>query len=114
VRVEFVYEPPQQGGAETLVLERGTPEEAQVGGRRGGLGRGGPGRIAELLCFPTASVGLPRQVARHIPPQTLPQVDFLAELMGLKKVGWVFAQSNKQRDYIISGEEVVEMATIQV
>jgi hypothetical protein len=31
VRVDFVYEPPQQGGAETLVLERGTPEEAQVG-----------------------------------------------------------------------------------
>jgi hypothetical protein len=42
------------------------------------------------------------------------QVDFLAELMGLKKVGWVFAQSNKQRDYIISGAEVAQMAAVQV
>lgn len=69
LRVEFVYEPPQEGGADTLLLERGTPEEAQV--------------------------------------------DFLAELMGLKKVGWIFTQSNKQRDYIISGAEVLQMAQMQ-
>ncbi|KAI8466686.1 MAG: NPL4 family-domain-containing protein [Monoraphidium minutum] len=69
VRVEFVYEPPQEGGPEALALERGTPEEAQV--------------------------------------------DFLAELFGLKKVGWVFAQSNKQRDWIVSGSEVLQMAAMQ-
>lgn len=43
-----------------------------------------------------------------------PKVDFLAELMGLKKVGWIFAQSNKPRDYIISGAEVQQMAAVQV
>eukprot|EP00879_Flechtneria_rotunda_P011209 GHRR01011707.1.p1 GENE.GHRR01011707.1~~GHRR01011707.1.p1 ORF type:complete len:233 (+),score=91.74 GHRR01011707.1:411-1109(+) len=30
IRVEFVYEPPQQGGQDELVLERHTPQEAQV------------------------------------------------------------------------------------
>ncbi|GBF91193.1 hypothetical protein Rsub_04862 [Raphidocelis subcapitata] len=45
--------------------------------------------------------------------QSYVQVDFLAELFGLKKVGWVFSQSNKERDYIISGEELVAMAGVQ-
>lgn len=31
VKVEFVYEPPQEGGPDALALERETPEEAQVG-----------------------------------------------------------------------------------
>jgi hypothetical protein len=31
VRVEFVYEPEQQGTATTLQLQRHTPQEAQVG-----------------------------------------------------------------------------------
>lgn len=70
VRVDFVYEPPQQGSSDRLVLERGTPEEAQV--------------------------------------------DFLAELMGLKKVGWVFSQANKERGFIVSCEEVMAMAAMQV
>jgi hypothetical protein len=30
VRVEFVYEPPQQGSQDDLIFERGTPQEAQV------------------------------------------------------------------------------------
>jgi hypothetical protein len=30
VRVEFVYEPPQQGSQDELLFERGTPQEAQV------------------------------------------------------------------------------------
>jgi hypothetical protein len=32
VKVEFVYEPPQTGTSEQLVLERHTTEEGQVGG----------------------------------------------------------------------------------
>jgi hypothetical protein len=31
VKVEFVYEPPQTGTSEQLVLERHTTEEGQVG-----------------------------------------------------------------------------------
>ena len=38
----------------------------------------------------------------------------MAELFGLKKVGWVFAQSNKARDYIVSAEELAQMAAVQV
>lgn len=32
MRVEFVFEPPQQGSQDELLLERGTPQEAQVRG----------------------------------------------------------------------------------
>jgi nuclear protein localization protein 4 homolog len=31
----------------------------------------------------------------------------------LQKVGWIFTQSNKQRDFILSTEEVVQIAHIQ-
>lgn len=41
------------------------------------------------------------------------QVDFLAEILGLHKVGWVFAQSNKECDYIVSGTELQQMAEMQ-
>lgn len=34
------------------------------------------------------------------------QFDQLAELFGLKKVGWVFSQANTERDYIVSASEV--------
>ena len=52
-------------------------------------------------------------------PQTLLavqiQVDFLAELMGLKKVGWVFSQANAgERDFIVSADELIAMAAVQV
>eukprot|EP00879_Flechtneria_rotunda_P015340 GHRR01016036.1.p1 GENE.GHRR01016036.1~~GHRR01016036.1.p1 ORF type:complete len:378 (+),score=128.22 GHRR01016036.1:953-2086(+) len=69
IRVEFVYEPPQQGGQDELVLERHTPQEAQC--------------------------------------------DFLAGILGLQKVGWVFNQSNKERDYIMSSSEIQAMAAMQ-
>lgn len=36
------------------------------------------------------------------------------ELLGFKKVGWVFSQPNKERDYILSSEEVRQAAAIQV
>ena len=31
----------------------------------------------------------------------------------LQKVGWIFAQSTKERDFIMSAEEVCQMAAIQ-
>ncbi|KAF6262215.1 NPL4 family-domain-containing protein [Scenedesmus sp. NREL 46B-D3] len=69
VRVEFVYEPPQQGSQDELVFERGTPQEAQC--------------------------------------------DFLAGVLGLRKVGWVFCQANKERDWIVSSSEIQAMAAMQ-
>ncbi len=36
------------------------------------------------------------------------------ELLGLRKVGWIFAASNKEREYIMSTSEVKQMATLQV
>jgi hypothetical protein len=41
VRVEFVYEPPQSGTADSLELERHTPEEQQVHLREHTEGVGG-------------------------------------------------------------------------
>jgi hypothetical protein len=34
------------------------------------------------------------------------QCDFLAGVLGLQKVGWVFCQANKERDWIVSSSEV--------
>lgn len=43
-------------------------------------------------------------------------MDFLAGLLGLRKVGWVFTQAvgTAERDYIMSGSEVAAMAAMQV
>ncbi|PSC72970.1 NPL4 1 [Micractinium conductrix] len=69
VFVNAIYEPPQQGSADSLQLERGTEEERQA--------------------------------------------DFVAERLGWKKVGWIFAQSTKEREFIMSNEEICQMAAIQ-
>jgi hypothetical protein len=42
------------------------------------------------------------------------QVDFLAGLLGLKKVGWIFAQSTQPREFIMSTAEILQMAAMQV
>eukprot|EP01025_Chloroclados_australasicus_P026017 TRINITY_DN2584_c0_g1_i1.p1 TRINITY_DN2584_c0_g1~~TRINITY_DN2584_c0_g1_i1.p1 ORF type:complete len:472 (+),score=26.47 TRINITY_DN2584_c0_g1_i1:172-1416(+) len=39
--------------------------------------------------------------------------DFLAEKFGLKKVGFIFSQSTKEREYIMSTEELQQMAAWQ-
>jgi hypothetical protein len=42
------------------------------------------------------------------------QVELLMTTLGLYKVGWVFSQSVKEREYIMSSSEVQQMAAIQV
>jgi nuclear protein localization family protein 4 len=69
VLIHAIYEPPQQGSQDGLVLERNTSQE---------------------------------QLA-----------DRIASIWGWKKVGWVFSQSTKERDFIFSAEEVLQMAAIQ-
>eukprot|EP01026_Neomeris_dumetosa_P068292 TRINITY_DN6685_c0_g2_i1.p1 TRINITY_DN6685_c0_g2~~TRINITY_DN6685_c0_g2_i1.p1 ORF type:complete len:342 (-),score=54.53 TRINITY_DN6685_c0_g2_i1:298-1323(-) len=69
VMIEVVIEPPQEGSADTVVVERESSEE----------------KIS----------------------------DFLAEKFGLRKVGFIFSQSTKERDYIMSGEELTQMAAWQ-
>ncbi|KAK9826206.1 hypothetical protein WJX81_008221 [Elliptochloris bilobata] len=69
VRVDAIYEPAQEGSADSLRLERGTEQETRA--------------------------------------------DFIAERLGLQKVGWIFTQSTKARDFIISGEEAAQMAAVQ-
>lgn len=69
VKVEVIYEPPQEGTADTLLLHRNSPEEQQA--------------------------------------------DFIAELLGLKKVGWLFSCSSKERDFITSTAEIKQMAAMQ-
>ena len=69
VAVNAIYEPPQQGSANRLVLERGTEEEQRA--------------------------------------------DVVAAAFGWTKVGWIFTQSTKEREFICSGEEICQMAAIQ-
>lgn len=69
VKVHAVLEPPQQGSADSLVLERGTPDEVAA--------------------------------------------DLIADVLGWRKVGWIFTQAVGERDYIMSSEEVCQMAAMQ-
>lgn len=39
--------------------------------------------------------------------------DLIAGGLGWQKVGWIFTQSTKERDFIMSGEEVCQMAAVQ-
>ncbi|KAK9919102.1 hypothetical protein WJX75_009428 [Coccomyxa subellipsoidea] len=41
------------------------------------------------------------------------RADFVAKQLGLQKVGWIFAQSTRERDFIMSAEEVCQMAAMQ-
>ena len=38
---------------------------------------------------------------------------YLAEIFGWRCLGWIFAQSRKEREYILSAEEVGQMAAVQ-
>ncbi|KAK9858448.1 hypothetical protein WJX84_010645 [Apatococcus fuscideae] len=67
--VDAIYEPPQQGGADWLQMDRGGEEEKRA--------------------------------------------DFIAKHLGLEKVGWIFTQSNQERDFILSTPEVCQMAAMQ-
>ncbi|GLI70914.1 hypothetical protein VaNZ11_015942 [Volvox africanus] len=75
VKVDFIYEPPQEGSSDKLLLQRLTPEEQQV--------------------------------------------DLLAQLLGYRKVGFIFSQSVKAQkaaadgDYIINTDELIMMAAMQ-
>lgn len=64
-----IYEPPQQGTAGRLSLERGTAEEQHA--------------------------------------------DLISSGLGWQKVGWIFTQSTKERDFIMSREEICQIAEIQ-
>lgn len=151
MRVEFIYEPPQQGSATDLVLERHTTQEAQV-------------RLAACTCLsllrramqPTHGLPASKQstavhtthtctcIQTHthtlcasgdLQPYTLcrsallskpsliwpmgpvlvfltVQCDFIASVLGLSKVGWVFSQAAKDtpEDYIMSSSEVGRQA----
>lgn len=39
--------------------------------------------------------------------------DAVADSLGWKKVGWIFTQSTKERDFVCSAEEICQMASIQ-
>lgn len=69
VKVDFIYEPPQEANSTVLKLQRNSAEEEQV--------------------------------------------DFLAGLLGYKKVGWIFSQSKAERDYIMHTGELLQTAAMQ-
>ena len=41
------------------------------------------------------------------------RVRYLAEIFGWRCLGWIFAQSKKEREYILSAEEVGQIAAVQ-
>lgn len=41
------------------------------------------------------------------------RADFVASLLGLRKVGWIFTQSVQEREFIMSTEEVCQIAAMQ-
>lgn len=41
------------------------------------------------------------------------RADFVAAIFGWRKVGWIFAQSNREREFILSVAEVCQIAAIQ-
>ena len=47
-------------------------------------------------------------------PTTGVQVEMVAGLLGLTKVGWIFSQSTQERDFICGTEEICQMAAMQV
>lgn len=69
VFVHAIYEPPQDGSPDSLVLHRGSEEEYHA--------------------------------------------DAVAASFGWTKVGWIFTQSTKEREFICSAEEICQMAAIQ-
>lgn len=48
------------------------------------------------------------------PLDTAPTTRALLLLNSWRKVGWIWAQSTKERDFIMSSEEICQCAAIQV
>lgn len=69
VTVHAIYEPPQEGNADSLQIERQSEEELRA--------------------------------------------DFITKSLGMEKLGWIFTQSSKERDYIMNTEEICQMAAWQ-
>ena len=42
------------------------------------------------------------------------RADLIGQVLGWRKVGWIFAQSTRERDFIMSVEEVCQMAGVQL
>lgn len=79
VSVEAIWEPPQQGAVETLVMERDTDKDSSNNNNS----------------------------EEHY-------ADYIAQGLGLKKVGWIFNQAmGSDREYIFNSEELRDMAAVQ-
>lgn len=124
VFVNAIYEPPQQGTADSLLLERGTAEEAHADTIARGLGwrkaRHRAAAAARCCCCWRSSN------TDHSSSHSARSASFMPSVAGsaasmaalsltppcpLKwyassQVGWIFTQSTKERDFIMSGEEV--------
>ena len=57
--------------------------------------------------LPIALPPLSPPPCRHTPEEA--QVDFLAGLLGYKKVGWIFSQSKSERDFIMHTGELLQV-----
>jgi hypothetical protein len=138
VFVNAIYEPPQQGSPDSLQLERGTQEEQQadfIAERLGWvtcvcasvlLGQEAASWVARhsaqhSACAAQHRRAQPQQHPPCCPSAALPALQAFPTVLPAprptprwRKVGWIFAQSTKEREFIMSSEETCQMAAIQV
>ncbi|KAF5830350.1 NPL4 family-domain-containing protein [Dunaliella salina] len=67
---------------------------------------------AEIVYEPPQD-GTSMHLTLHRDTEEEKQVDFLAGLLGMKKVGWVYNQSTEERDFIMHADEVKQVAMMQ-
>ena len=98
VKVEVIYEPPQECTHEGFeLLEDERAEKVQVSATH----------PPTHPLIPTVSIHPPTH-----PPTYLPQA--LAEALNLKKVGWIFAHPPREEGFVFSGQEVMQAAMEQL
>ncbi|MEW5310151.1 MAG: hypothetical protein WDW38_001977 [Sanguina aurantia] len=121
VRVERQEKPK----VESVSFDRNTANVFQAymqgafkfGIKRGGLLYGNTdeaGNVAVDFIYEPPQEGTPETLKLHRGGEEEAMVEYLAGLLGYRKVGWLFAQSTKKAaDYILNTDEVLQMAQMQ-
>lgn len=88
--------------------------------KRGGIlygtidkAEGGGGGVFVHAIYEPPQDGTPDSLALHRGTEEEHLADAVATSFGWTKVGWIFTQSSKEREFICSAEEICQMAAIQ-
>jgi nuclear protein localization family protein 4 len=63
--------------------------------------------------FEPSQDSTPDDILIHSSEEELLKVETIAGLLGLSRVGYIFSQSSKEKDYLISTKELIDMAGMQ-